>query len=69
MKKLLDIGFPQLSWVVGSISDNVIKKVLKSAKKRIHILKAYMVVHITTKFRTISYSRPKLKRGSKAHPQ
>ena len=34
MKKLLDIGFPQLSWVVGSISDNVIKKVLKSAKKK-----------------------------------
>ena len=50
MKKLLDIGFPQLSWVVGSISDNVIKKVLKSAKKRIHILKAYIVVHITKSF-------------------
>ena len=33
MKNLLDIGFPQLNWVVGSISDNVIKKMLNSAKE------------------------------------
>ena len=34
MRNLLDIGFPQLNWVVGFRSDNVIKKMLKSAKKK-----------------------------------
>ena len=58
MRNLLNIGFPLLNQEVGSISDNVIKEMVKSSKKDLHILKAYMVVHITTKFRNISYFRP-----------
>ena len=65
---LLDIGFPQLNWVVGSRSDNVIKKMLKSAKKKLHILKPYMMSILLQNFVTLDLLHRKNKKRFKSPP-
>ena len=43
--------------IVQSILDDLIRKILTSAKLFVHTLKAYMIVYITAKFLDSSFSQ------------